>query len=204
MSCHHTSLVAKAFFLTKPSATLKLSSTRTGSSEEVKAGWVNTDKKTSELELETQCLNRRWSVRSNKFNLWKPYFPDSLVGSGVGMLYLFPDRQTYRMEWAHHRCTSEKTTNASKIHTYKIQQTHLVQQHPRVKWRATTHLSRSESGSVWGPDLFWEEAFGADGVVSLVSWRESTLQVTELLLNKINALKYIVTRFYGIQPVVKT
>lgn len=39
--CRHTSLAAKTFFLTKPSTALKLSSTRTGSSEEIKAGWID-------------------------------------------------------------------------------------------------------------------------------------------------------------------
>lgn len=32
----------------------------------------------------------------------KPYFPDSRVGSEVGMLDSSPDLQTYRTEWAHH------------------------------------------------------------------------------------------------------
>ena len=66
-SCGRTSLAAKTFFLTKPSATLKLSSTRTESSEEIKAEWVNRYENISAGASDTTL---KLEVRSKTWNLW--------------------------------------------------------------------------------------------------------------------------------------
>lgn len=50
--CCHTSLAANTFFLTKSSAALKLSSTRFGSSEEIKAGWVG-----QQIKKKARCIS---------------------------------------------------------------------------------------------------------------------------------------------------
>lgn len=144
----YTSLAAKVFFLTRSSAALKLSSTRTGSSEETKS-------RRADGERTRHGVNKSTFLKGEvQISAGESYFPGSHAGSVAERPHSSPDPRTYRREWAHRRCTgiqkhSESSFKGSVTFTDQVRVTCPAPSPPECSTSSVVIYSGQREGCRW-------------------------------------------------------
>lgn len=109
-----TSLAVKTFFLTKSSAALKLSSTRTGSSEEIKTRWKRLADVNKTIRVDT----------SSRYNLWSRTFHTvAQVAGRRGCAHLLIARHVI---WSQFIIAAQVKNNNQILQIHSVERQHLM------------------------------------------------------------------------------